>query len=127
MLVDVGADSDFIEGSATIVNVEGREIGIVRWKGDLYAIRNICPHQSGPICRGLVRPRLRSHGSIGEMEPDVDDLVLSCPWHGWEFELQTGQAVFDKNLKVGTYHAMAAHGRVVVELGGGRVVVDHSA
>jgi nitrite reductase/ring-hydroxylating ferredoxin subunit len=118
--VDVGALDDFQEGRATIVKADGREIGVVRWAGSIYAIRNICPHQSAPLCEGRVEPRILAKPTVGVIELDREDLVLSCPWHGWEFELTSGRSVFDPDYRVRTYEVEVRDGRVLVEMGGPR-------
>jgi nitrite reductase/ring-hydroxylating ferredoxin subunit len=63
-------------------------------KGAFYALRNQCPHQLGPLCLGRVRGTLLP-SKPGEYIWGREDEILVCPWHGWEFDITTGQAVFD--------------------------------
>jgi len=81
-------------GKRMIVEVAGRSIGVFNVDGTFYALRNRCPHQGGPLCEG------RLSGSVisarpGEYEYVRDGEILRCPWHGWEFDLKTGQSWFD--------------------------------
>jgi nitrite reductase/ring-hydroxylating ferredoxin subunit len=46
--------SDFAEGDRRIVSHDGLEIGVFRWQGQFYAYRNLCLHQGGPCCEGVI-------------------------------------------------------------------------
>ena len=77
-----------------IVEAGGRSIGVYNVGGDYLAIRNRCPHQGGPLCEGVQvgavtseRPGDYRHTRPGE--------IVRCPWHGWEYDLRTGQSWFD--------------------------------
>jgi nitrite reductase/ring-hydroxylating ferredoxin subunit len=113
--VDVGAVGDFGERDVRIVQAGDREIGIVRWGGSVYAVANVCPHQRGPVCRGTLGGRLTG-SAPGTMQVDDETPVLGCPWHGWEFDLRTGRALWDDRYGVRTFPARVEGGRVLVEL-----------
>jgi nitrite reductase/ring-hydroxylating ferredoxin subunit len=102
-----------------LVEVRSRSIGVVRWRGALHALRNLCPHQGGPACRGLLRPLLKPDSTVGEIALDEDHLVLSCPWHGWEFDVATGRSLWDDTCRLGKYRVAVERGRVLIEVGGG--------
>lgn len=91
---NLGPVTDFPEGEQRLVEVEGRSIGVFNVKGRLYALRNRCPHQGGPLCAGRVVARLESDRP-GEYLYRDDQYLVECPWHGWEFDLQNGQSWFD--------------------------------
>jgi nitrite reductase/ring-hydroxylating ferredoxin subunit len=115
MSIDVGPIGDFAEGTVRIVRAAGREIGIVRWAGAIYALNNRCSHQSGPVCTGILGPRLTGTRP-GAMELDAATPVLACPWHGWEFDVRTGHALHDGQHSLRTFPARIAGDRVLVEL-----------
>jgi nitrite reductase/ring-hydroxylating ferredoxin subunit len=115
--VNVGPLSGFPERSVTVVDAGGREVGIVRWDGDVYALSNVCTHQRGPLCRGALSSRLTA-AAPGTMELDDDIPVIACPWHGWEFDVRTGKAVWDARYAVRTYPAAVEDDCVVVETSG---------
>lgn len=115
MTVDVGAVGDFADHDVRIVQAGGREIGIVRWGGSVYAVANVCPHQRGPVCRGTLGARLAG-SAPGTMQADDTAPVLGCPWHGWEFDVRTGRALWDDRYGVRTFPARIEDGRVLVEL-----------
>ena len=92
--VPVATTDQVPEGARLVVEVAGRSIGIFNVGGRYYALRNRCPHQGGPLCEGEIVSRLESDGP-GEYRFDPGSALLACPWHGWEFDLATGQSWFD--------------------------------
>lgn len=104
------------EATPLIVEIAGRSIGLIRANGLIYAVRNVCPHKRAPICRGQVR------GTMLPSAPDTfvfgkENQVLQCPWHGWEFDLETGFALAgDEGAKLTRYRTSVENGVVFVEL-----------
>lgn len=91
----VAAVADLPPGSRKIVQVAGQSIGIFNLNGEFRAVLNICPHELAPVCRGHLRgttlpsaPNEFIWGRAGE--------ILACPWHGWEFDLRTGECLVDR-------------------------------
>ena len=115
MSVDVGAVGDFPCERVRIVDIDRREIGIVHWQDRFYAVSNLCAHQGGPLCRGVLSARLTA-AEPGELTLDQSAPLLACPWHGWEFDLRTGRAILDPKVRVRTFPARVAAGRVLVEM-----------
>lgn len=79
-------------GVVRSVELDGRTIGILRTRGGVFAIGNNCPHQGGPMCSGHVT------GTMLPSRPDEyiyghDGMVIKCPWHGYEFHVDTGDSV----------------------------------
>lgn len=120
MTVDVGAVADFEDRRVRIVKAGSHELGVLRWDGRFFALHNRCPHQKGPVCLGIVSGRL-SGAAPGSMEVDEQTPVIACPWHGWEFELEHGRALWDHSYKVKVVPVHVQDGRVLVEVGKGRV------
>ncbi|WP_309084688.1 Rieske (2Fe-2S) protein [Chelativorans sp.] len=91
----VGPESDIAEGGRKVVACGETEIGIFRVKGELLAWHNSCPHRQGPICQGRIYPRvvepLDERGEVRTLAYDETTQHLVCPWHGYEFNLQTGR------------------------------------
>jgi nitrite reductase (NADH) small subunit len=82
------------------VEIEGRNIAIVRTSAGVFSIGNSCPHMGAPMCKGSI------HGTMLPSDPDEyvygeDAQVIRCPWHGYEFSIRTGESI-----------AGAFHGRV---------------
>lgn len=81
-------------GERKIVDIAGRSIGVFNVNGEFYALRNRCPHQGGPLCTGPVSGFVSSTGP-GDYRLSRQGEILRCPWHGWEFDIRTGQSWFD--------------------------------
>jgi nitrite reductase/ring-hydroxylating ferredoxin subunit len=90
----VGTVDEIPPGQRKIVDVAGRSVGIFNVAGEFFAVLNRCPHQGGPLCTGNTLGFLRSAG-VGEFIYSRAGEVVRCPWHGWEYDLRTGQSWFD--------------------------------
>ena len=109
----MGSLADLERDGRVVARVEGREVGVVAVGGELRGVRNRCPHHGGPLCRGTVEQRLT--GRPGRYDV-TGELVLRCPWHGWEFDPATGTCLDDPALRVAVYPAKTVDGRVLVDL-----------
>jgi 3-phenylpropionate/trans-cinnamate dioxygenase ferredoxin subunit len=100
-------------GGRKIVTCGRREIGVFNVDGEFYALRNRCPHQGGPLCAGALWGSITA-SAPGEFRYDERHDVLTCPWHGWEFDVKTGQSWCDPaKLRTRSYPvAVAAGGEV---------------
>jgi nitrite reductase (NADH) small subunit len=103
-------------GTRRIVEIGGRSIGVFNVGGTLYAIRNLCPHRGAPLCLGTIG------GTMMPSDPHtyvygLEDRLLRCPWHGWEFDLQTGRPpLTPAQVRVRTYPVEIRDDQVVVEV-----------
>lgn len=99
----VGRVEEIPPGGRKIVTVAGRSIGVFNVGGEFFALRNRCPHQGGPLCEGLLWGMLRARVP-GELEYTRAGEILTCAWHGWEFDIRTGQSWCDpERLRVRRY------------------------
>jgi nitrite reductase/ring-hydroxylating ferredoxin subunit len=109
----VAAVAEIPPGGKKIVEVLGRSIGVFNLGGQFFALRNRCPHQAGPLCEGPLGSCVSS-SAPGEYEVTRAGEFLRCPWHGWEFDVRTGQSWFDpKMLRVKSYPAAVVPGRAL--------------
>ena len=81
-------------GTRKIVEIGGRSVGVFNIAGEYFALRNKCPHQSGPLCAGTLSGLVQS-SKPGEYQYSRPSEILRCPWHGWEFDIRTGQSWCD--------------------------------
>jgi nitrite reductase/ring-hydroxylating ferredoxin subunit len=102
-------------GSRKIVKAGSRSIGVFNVEGELFAIRNRCPHQGGPLCVGRLS-RWAVSGGPGEAELQGPPRLVACPWHGWEYDLETGQSFMGPGeTRVKAYGVMVASGATLGE------------
>lgn len=72
-----------LEEAPQRVTVDGRTFLVCESDGEVYAYRNVCPHQHGPVAEGHV---------------DLEAGTVVCPWHGWEFDLDGGTSVIETGV-----------------------------
>ena len=90
----IGPLRDFPAGSKARVHVAGRPIAVFNVEGSLFALKDQCPHQGGPLSAGNVVGKVESP-LPGVYEYDQHSWLVKCPWHGWEYDLETGQSWCD--------------------------------
>jgi nitrite reductase/ring-hydroxylating ferredoxin subunit len=78
--------SELPEGSAAEFEFEGRVYALYNIKGAISAIDGICPHQGGPLAEGL-----------------LEGTTVTCPWHGWQFDVCTGKTPLGPKIKQPVY------------------------
>ena len=101
-------------GGRKIVEVAGLSIGIFNLGGEFFALRNRCPHQGGPLCEGKLWGLLEA-SAPGEFAYTRRGEILTCGWHGWEFDVRTGQSWCDpRRLRARTYPVRVEHGSTLV-------------
>lgn len=114
--VVVGAVEDLPPGGRTIVEYEGRTIGVFNIDGRFHAVRNRCPHQGVQICKGQLggtflpsRPQEFVYGLHGS--------VLTCPAHRWQFDLTTGRSITEPDrIALKKYEVVVEDGTIVVHI-----------
>lgn len=111
----VATAAELPPGSRKIVTVNRHEIGIFNVRGTYYALLNYCPHRAGPLCQGRVRPLVVSEG-VYHVGYEREDEIIKCPWHQWEFDIKTGVALYDEQLRVRTYNVVQEEEELVLYL-----------
>ena len=102
-------------GTAKLVTVKGRDIGIFNVDGRFYALANKCPHKGGPLCSGRITG-LALSGGPGDYRLVRGGEFLRCPWHGWEFEISTGQSYCDpKSMRIRQFEVKVEPGEELVK------------
>ena len=112
---EVGAVSDFPAGCHRVVIAGKREVGVFNLDGELFALPNICPHQFGPLCEGKVNGTTTCSAATGwKVAWEKAGEILSCPWHGLEFDIRTGKSLASPRLWVRPYRVLIRDNRVVI-------------
>jgi nitrite reductase/ring-hydroxylating ferredoxin subunit len=102
----VAKAADLPDGDRRIVTAGEREIGVFHKDGAYYAYSNYCVHSGGPACEGLVINRvvdLIAEDRTYMGQTFGDEVHFVCPWHGYEYDLKTGEFVGDRKLKLKKY------------------------
>ncbi len=73
--------SDLPPGTSREVEHQGRIVALFNLDGKVRAIDGLCPHQGGPLADG-----------------ELDGPIVTCPWHGWQFDVRTGRSTFGTRL-----------------------------
>ena len=84
--VRVTGTADVKPGHAIVAEVNGKTLAVFNVDGTFYAIDNTCIHRGGPLGEG-----------------DVEGNVVTCPWHGWEYNVTTGECMNNPAAKVESY------------------------
>jgi 3-phenylpropionate/trans-cinnamate dioxygenase ferredoxin subunit len=81
-------------GSQSRVVIDGRGIAIFNVEGVFRALRDVCPHQGAELSGGRVVRSVTAE-QPGAYKLESDTVLVKCPWHGWEFDLESGQSWCD--------------------------------
>lgn len=90
--------AEFADGRK-IVEVEGVSIGVFHVDGEWHALQNSCLHRGGPVCNG-----------------PLESGVLTCPWHGYQYNLASGELLIDPSVKLPRYPVELRAGQVYLRV-----------
>jgi nitrite reductase/ring-hydroxylating ferredoxin subunit len=105
----VAKASDMQDGDRRIVVSGKHEIGVFFKDGAYYAYSNYCVHAGGPACEGLLINRvvdLIGADRTYQGQTFSDEMHFACPWHGYEYDLKTGECVGDRRLKLRKFNVV---------------------
>jgi nitrite reductase/ring-hydroxylating ferredoxin subunit len=105
----VAKAADMPDGDRRIVTAGPQEIGVFHKNGAYYAYSNYCLHAGGPACEGILINKV-----VDIIAPDrtyqgqtfSDELHFVCPWHGYEYDIRTGECVGNRRLKLRKYEVV---------------------
>jgi nitrite reductase (NADH) small subunit len=95
----VAETKDIEPGSGLIVDAGGQTLALFNVDGRFYAIDNSCPHRGGPLGDG-----------------QLDDAIVTCPWHGYRYDVRTGAHQPDASFNVPCYPVTVEAGSVYVDV-----------
>lgn len=96
--------SELPPGSRRPVMLGRREVIVFNVEGKLYALFNRCPHQQARLDCGLVGGTTLATGPDRAFEFGLEGRVVTCPWHHYEFDLETGRCLADPaRYRMATY------------------------
>jgi nitrite reductase (NADH) small subunit len=114
MDVRVGTVDEVRRDGCRVVDVQGKPVGVISVGEEFFAISDKCPHMGASMCTGSLS------GTFVAADPHEyvygkDDRVIRCPWHGWEFDLESGRSLLEpQRIGLRTYRVTQTDGEVVL-------------
>jgi len=103
-------------GGRKLVEVKGKSIGLFNLDGEIVALLDICPHELAPVCRGRVSGTTLPSKPGEPLRWGRDGEILACPWHGWEFDIRSGDCLVDPKKRLRKYAVTVDGDEVFVEV-----------
>jgi nitrite reductase/ring-hydroxylating ferredoxin subunit len=115
--VAVAALNELADGDYRVFAVDDVEVGIFRLGDKIVAYENVCPHAGGPVCQGQIFHKVEE-----ALTPDMKSAGLRfskqrhivCPWHGFEFNLETGCHPGDPRVRLKPVKVAVRGGQIYV-------------
>ena len=98
--VKVAQVGELNPGEGRVVEAGGHTLALFNVDGRFYVVDNSCSHRGGPLGEG-----------------DLDGRVVTCPWHGWRWDVTTGANANNPILKLGCFPVSVENGQIFVEVG----------
>ncbi len=97
--VKVATVEDVPPGTGKELAARGRVVALFNVAGVFYALDGVCPHAGGPLGKGVLQ-----------------GTIVTCPWHGWQFDVTCGQHCLNANLRHQGFPVKVEGNAVLVEL-----------
>jgi nitrite reductase (NADH) small subunit len=108
----VGTVEEVRNDGCRLVEVNGRRVGVISAGQSFFAVADRCPHMGPSICAGTVSGTFVAAGQH-ELVYGLHDRVIRCPWHGWEFDLESGRSLLEpERYGLKTYRVTVEDGEV---------------
>ena len=118
--ISIGPWSELHKSERLIFEADGIEIGLFFLGDQMRAWLNRCPHLGGPACQGKMMPRTLEttlpDGRGTGLGLSATQRHIVCPWHGYEFDMLTGEHPFDPKMRLWPVPVRVVDGTVVVTL-----------
>jgi nitrite reductase (NADH) small subunit len=107
---------DLADDTRRLVDLDGVEVAVLLAGDSVVAYENRCVHQGGPVCEGMIIGRVEAmldgdQRHLGETF-STSELHIVCPWHGWEYDLATGECAADRRLRLRGFEISERDGEV---------------
>lgn len=118
--VVVGPASSFSDPGRKVIEVGGQEIGVFLLGGEFKAYENVCPHMAGPVCQGKIIPRVEEVVTADRKSEGMafsrTQTHIVCPWHGYEYDIKTGEHPGSPRLRLKPVPVRVEDGSVIVSI-----------
>jgi nitrite reductase (NADH) small subunit len=110
----VGRADDLPPGQMTTCTIGNRQVCVANASGRLVAFRDACPHQGARLSQGTIGGTM-IHSLPQRYAYGLEGCVIRCPWHGWEFDMRFGHALFDPGKRrIASYDVSVENGDIIV-------------
>jgi nitrite reductase (NADH) small subunit len=110
----IGTVEEVRREGCRIVEVDGRPVGVISVGEEFFAIHDRCPHMGASMCAGSLGGTFVP-APPHELVLGLEDRVIRCPWHGWEFDLEAGRSLLEpRRVGLRTYRVTVEAGDVFV-------------
>ncbi|HYG93022.1 MAG TPA: Rieske (2Fe-2S) protein [Nocardioides sp.] len=114
MEIRVGTIEEVRRDGCRILEVDGRRVGVISVGEEFFAVADKCPHMGASMCAGSLSGTMVA-SAPHEYVYGHDDRVVRCPWHGWEFDLETGRSLLEPSrFGLRTYRVAPVDGDLVL-------------
>jgi len=114
MEIRVGTIEEVRRDGCRILEVDGRRVGVISVGEEFFAVADKCPHMGASMCAGSLSGTMVA-SAPHEYVYGHDDRVVRCPWHGWEFDLETGRSLLEPSrFGLRTYRVVPVDGDLVL-------------
>jgi nitrite reductase/ring-hydroxylating ferredoxin subunit len=111
----IAAVEELPPGTRKFLTIDARPIAVFNINGEFFGLLNRCPHQGAALCEGPLIGLAQS-SDPGEIEYTRLGEIIRCPWHGWEFDIRTGQSYCDpKRFRTRAYAVNVEPGTSLVK------------
>lgn len=84
--VKVAKLADLPPGTAREFQADGKLVALFNVEGTVYCLDNTCLHRGGPLGQGV-----------------LEEKIITCPWHGWQYDVTTGAVAMNPSIKTKQY------------------------
>ena len=97
--VRAAAVQDVPPGTIRAVEIQGKTIAVANVDGKFFAINNVCAHVGGPVSEGPLAGK-----------------IVTCPWHGWEYDVMSGKVCQDPSVGVESYRVEVRNQEIFIDV-----------
>lgn len=87
------------DNAMKLVKVAGRSLLMVKQNGQVFGLSNLCPHMGCSLSNGTLK-----------------EYIITCPCHGWSFDIRSGQYQMAKKKTLMTYECKIQNGKIFVRI-----------
>ena len=99
--VETIGETELINGTSKLISVKGKDVALFRMNNKITALGNSCLHKGGPLTKGKI-------------EKKYDGYYVTCPWHGWEYNISNGKAPPGYDEQQTVYDVKIENGKIFV-------------